>query len=222
MRTCKVSDCERPHHAGGYCKAHYNRVQRHGTPELVSMAGQLTLVQRFESKFRKRGADECWVWESTMSRKYGAFGISRTLMVGAHRFSYELYVGPIPPGMYICHRCDNPPCVNPNHLYAGTPADNVRDAVERGGLRKGLRKGMIKDETRRKLSEHSRRRRTEHPESFRRGERAPQAKLTEVQVREIRNLLAAGHFQSEVARRFNVSPTAISEIWNRRKWKHVE
>lgn len=77
----------------------------------------------------------CWLWTGTFGRRcYGVFyhtasGMGRTT---AHRASYRVFVGPIPSGMLICHKCDIPSCINPAHLYAGTPLDNARDFSERG------------------------------------------------------------------------------------------
>lgn len=72
----------------------------------------------------------CWIWRGSCNSK--GYGQYRGL--GAHRISYEFYFGPIPDGLFICHHCDNPPCVNPNHLFEGTHADNIRDRNRKGRL----------------------------------------------------------------------------------------
>lgn len=86
---------------------------------------------RFWAKVDK--SEECWIW--TGSRQYsgyGRFGGSAGHPVGAHRFAYELTYGPIPDGLFVCHRCDNPPCVRPDHLFLGTVTDNNRDTDSKG------------------------------------------------------------------------------------------
>lgn len=95
----------------------------------------MTLEEKFWAKVERRGVDDCWPWLASKDRDgYGQIGRStnhpRTL---AHRFSWSLANGkPIPRGQWILHRCDTPSCVNPKHLYCGTPKNNVDDCIERG------------------------------------------------------------------------------------------
>lgn len=77
---------------------------------------------------------DCWVWTGARNKAgYGRFGQGGdTRMVYAHRASYELHYGPVPTGMFVCHTCDNPSCVRPDHLFVGTRGDNMRDAHQKG------------------------------------------------------------------------------------------
>lgn len=94
-----------------------------------------TPEQRFWDKVDKSG--ECWTWTASGNGSgYGQFYVDGRLVYG-HRFSYELVNGALQPGQFVCHRCDNPSCVRPDHLFAGSQMDNVRDAVQKGRTRGG-------------------------------------------------------------------------------------
>lgn len=86
-------------------------------------------IAKFWSKVNK--TDPCWLWIGAKTGDYGYFRRQRESN-RVHRFSYELHRGPIPKGLCVLHHCDNPLCVNPDHLFLGTQADNVRDMINKG------------------------------------------------------------------------------------------
>lgn len=93
-----------------------------------------SLACRFWSKVDKSaGVDACWPWTAKSKHKagYGVISVDGKRNV-SHRVAWELARGEIPPGMHVCHKCDNPPCCNPSHYFLGTPADNVLDMVDKG------------------------------------------------------------------------------------------
>ena len=114
--------------------------------------------------------------------------------IAAHRFAYTLEYGPVPAGMEVCHTCDNPPCVRPSHLFAGTHAENMGDAA-----RKHRAKG-----------------------STMRGESHYRARVTEEDVREMRRLYAAGGITYRVlGERYGLTATSTCAAVRGRSWAHL-
>lgn len=108
-----------------YTKHPYNGM------ESVMARPQTPAEERF-ARFVKPNDAGCHEWTSTLARGYGRFWVVGRGQVHAHRFAYEMAYGPIPKGLCVLHKCDNPKCVNPDHLYAGDYTDNARDMVNRG------------------------------------------------------------------------------------------
>jgi len=128
------------------------------------------------------------------SHGYGIVSIDGQLFK-AHRLALEARLGrPIRPGYFSCHHCDNPPCVNPDHLFEGTQGDNNRDRAAKGRSRGTFRSGP------------------DHPATQRRGERHWQAKLSDADVRTIRALAASGITFGAIGRRFGIHSATASRV----------
>lgn len=98
---------------------------------------------RFWSKVNKNGPNGCWLWMACRNRGYGVMSVNKKATT-THRYSWELHNGPIPDGLHVCHHCDNPRCVNPDHLFLGTHQDNMQDMINKGRMSKGETKGSSK------------------------------------------------------------------------------
>lgn len=159
--------------------------------------------ERFWGKPERIG--DCLVWPATQQNHsgYGLFYCDGKYRA-AHRIAYILAHGPIPDGMFVCHRCDNPSCVNPEHLFLGTHQDNMDDCTRKGRHARGDRSGP-------RL----------HPEKMSRGEHRYNAKLTDDLVREIRRLHQNGMRGRAIGKAFGITESAVSAIVHGKSWKHV-
>lgn len=127
---CGVNECERPA-IGKYCGMHRARFYKTGN---IGPIGEKikSPIERILSRIKKTKSG-CWEWLGSLSGRDGRASISVDgKMRMGHRVSFEHFKGPIEKGLLICHKCDNPKCVNPDHLFKGTQKDNVYDAIKKG------------------------------------------------------------------------------------------
>ena len=178
-------------------------------------------VKRFWSKVEK--TDGCWKWSGCKDPNgYGRHAVEHSKQMLAHRYSYVLHVGPIPPGVCVLHRCDNPECTNPVHLFLGTQSDNQADKVAKGRQAAGKRNGAYQHKRGPAISRGLKRWHAEHPERVVRGNKHHNARLTDATVREIRELYEDGFPQSQIGARYGVSQATIARVLSGETWAHVK
>jgi hypothetical protein len=150
------------------------------------------LSDRFWAKVSKQESG-CWEWTGAKTNGYGVIGVRRNTIEKAHRISYMIHKGDFQQAMCVCHVCDNPGCVNPEHLFIGTHRDNAADRDAKG---RAVQKPV-------------------------RGEDQGLAKLTENSVRRIRIVAGAMSLQ-KLADLFGVSKKSILNVVQRKTWSHVK
>ena len=152
------------------------------------------LLERFWESVEK--TETCWLWSRATTHGYGAIGegFHNGKVLLAHRVSWELHFGPIPNGMFVCHHCDNPLCVRPDHLFLGTQADNIGDAKKKGRMAVGANRNSYK---------------------------SPRTKLSPDKVRWIKMERASGVPLTLLGRHLGVGTTTIWQVVQGKTWKWV-
>jgi len=157
----------------------------------------MSLVEKF-SKYLPDilNENECWEWQGSINHKKGGYGqlSHNNKLLKAHRVSYEIHYAKPLNELHCLHKCDNPSCVNPMHLFAGTNLDNIRDKVSKGRCYTGNQKG----------------------------EKNGASKLTDSDVIKIRELYKTGNYTTfKLGEMYNVNRSTISYIINNKTFKHL-
>lgn len=150
----------------------------------------MNIVDRFWSRVDRGPSDKCWEWKAGRSKRYGYFFIHPRNQL-AHRAAWILTHGEIPEGMVVCHKCDNTFCVNVNHLFLGTQADNVHDMHQKGRGRKAT------------------------------GSSSGNSRLIERDVRQIFDMYEKRYKIDNIAEQFGVHRSTIQSILKGRTWAHL-
>lgn len=181
------------HRSCRVCHREREAAKRALIPKPPKLSPLESATKRFWAKVEK--SEGCWRYGT--AKRYGSIQYDGVAWP-AHRFSYLLHFGVDPGGLFVCHHCDNPQCVRPDHLFLGTPADNSADMARKGRARNAGK----------------------HP-NLPRGERHTNAKLDDDKVREMRRLREEGWEYRALAAEFGVTPRAAWLAVNGGTWAHV-
>lgn len=198
-RPCSVEGCKKTSKCRDrYCSMHASRYRKTGSVGIIGCINTMNMT--FEEKlfYRRRICiNNCWEW--TGYRDKDGYGKMTTTLIegknkpyGVHRISAMVFKGfDILSNLLVCHKCDNPSCFNPEHLFIGTPKKNYNDSINKGRMRYAL------------------------------GEDAGNSKLNNNDIYKIRNLYEKGERQSSIAKIFNINKSQVSKIVNMKGWKHL-
>lgn len=190
-KVCKIIFAPSHHSSGKYCsQSCFHSVPPRTTP----------MADRFWKYVNKNGPvirpelDACWLWMGSDDGGdgYGRFHASRRRRIGSHKASWLIHFGEVRAGLQVCHKCDNPPCVNPSHLFLGTNSDNQLDRIAKGRWRSWDHKGSLH----------------------------PMAKMDESRVIEMRRLKASLS-ADELALRYGIAKSTVYSILSGERWSHV-
>jgi len=156
--------------------------------------------------------NDCWEWGLAYGRGgYGKIIYEKKTCI-AHRISYEIFIGKFDLSLQVCHKCDNPKCVNPDHLFLGNQKENVEDCIRKN--RRNTAKGWFhKPETKLLFKDRKR--------GDVKGEKHPMKKLDNEKIITIKNMYDMGYTQKEIAKQFDVDQSCISYIVRGKRWGHL-
>lgn len=163
--------------------------------KVATTPGRLSVVERLELHSMPEPNSGCWLWTAFADGGYGRIRVNGRVEV-ASRASWRAFVGEIPDGKSVCHKCDNPICINPAHLFLGTHAENMRDMAQKG---RSAKTGGFRS----------------------RGEDSPNCIISEEIVREIKSSRNRGDGVRFLARTFGLSHSHVSKICRGLKWSHI-
>lgn len=168
-----------------YCRKHRARMSRNGCLELK------TVRERLEENYLVNEKNGCWEWMGMINKAgYGRITIKQKKYL-VHRAAYQEFIGLTPNNLLVCHKCDNPKCINPDHLFLGTHKDNGEDKTKKG-----------------------------RAPSFK-GSKNPSAKLKEKDVKNIRKMHSKGIPSKILAIKFNINVVQINNIIRYASWKDI-
>jgi hypothetical protein len=195
---CSIENCENKHSGKGFCNKHYQKNKKYGEPLAGKHSQNKAGTKEYIYENSEIDINDCWIWKRSKIKKGYGHPKFKGKLILAHRLSYLTFVGEIPNNLFVLHTCDNPPCVNPKHLFLGTNQDNMKDRNNKNRQAKGEDQGNSK-----LVQEEVNEIRTLWSAELEERAKGKNSQLT----------------QRELGKRFGVGQGQINRIVNNKSWK---